>query len=126
MRPPDLQRRESPRGAGSSVDTELQASPKYTAPAGRCVHCLDPTRRGWTVCDKCHAWSDLWHGLHPAGLGVDQARLDRARSYFAGRRPRESMEQLLHRLMRRMATVENTMSWRAIEVAGFDPDWQTR
>jgi hypothetical protein len=107
-----LTKRESRRAAGSSVETGLQASHKYSTGANRCHACLTPCRSGWAYCDHCHAWSDLWYGIHPGDLGIDQARLDRARAYFAGRRPRESVESLVWKLMRRVSELEYEMSFQ--------------
>lgn len=68
----------------------------------RCSACLDPAPSGWHFCLKCHAWSDLYHGV----VDCNDFHYERARAYFDKRRTRGGVETLVHALMRRVAELE--------------------
>jgi hypothetical protein len=87
----------------------------WVDPFDRCSLCPDPCRKGWTLCDRCHAF------VHPDTRA--------AKAYVARLRQREARHatgRALRHLTRRLQIVENALSWRLLETSACDADWQTR
>lgn len=102
------------RPAFVAIDHDLS---RYAFGAGwkdphtRCVVCHDPCRKGWKLCDRCHA------------LAYPQSPI--ARAYRARQRERE-VDASLRRIVRRLVVIENAMRWPLLQRSALDPNWQTR
>jgi len=92
----------SPEGQAQRNDNpNAESSPIYL-----CVACSDAAPEGWHFCRKCHAWNDIWRALQYRHIGVDQRRLRGALTYLAERRPREPLESVVRKLLRRVGELE--------------------
>ena len=79
----------------------------------RCVACGDPAPTGWRACLHCHAWDDLAESLATSSVGLDEHRLHRALAQLrGGRRPVESIDSIVRKLLRRVAELEYEASFR--------------
>jgi hypothetical protein len=72
----------------------------------RCLQCGDPTHNNWTHCRKCHAWNDVFVGLHPRAGIVDLYCLRRGLRYLTPRRSRFVTAEAFAKLARRVADLE--------------------